>query len=111
MVARARFDVLRSVTSAELVMIDTYYPVDDPFDYKARMVCFTNNTDGDTIFTDDVSEDRIFVAAGSFKLWDLQSNMNVVSDDSFALPIGTQFSVKRIEAMTGGSIYIENIYG
>lgn len=111
MVARARFDVLRSITAAALVDLDTYYEIGDPLDYKARMVCFTNNTDGDAIFTDDETQDKIIVPAGSFKLWDLQSNMNTVSDDSFCLPAQTQFSVKRIEAMTEGSLYIENIFG
>jgi len=62
------------------------------------------------MFTDDITKDKIFVAAGGFKLWDVQANINPQFDDKYVLPVGTQFSVKQLEAPVSGSVYIEIIY-
>ena len=65
---------------------------------------------GDVMFTDDVTMDKIIVPARSFKLWDIQSNMNAQFDDRYMIPTGTQFSVKQITAPVSGSVYLENIH-
>ncbi len=108
MVARAFFDELRSLAAAGIS--GSFAAVGDPLEVLARGVCFTNNTQGDMVFTDDSTKEKIFVAAGSFKLWDIQSNMNAQFDDRYTLPIGTQFYVKQLEAPVSGSVYIEVIY-
>ncbi|MDP2652189.1 MAG: hypothetical protein Q8O94_03565 [bacterium] len=110
MVARAFFDTLRTLAFGGISAV--YATVGTPFTQRARGVCFTNNTEGDVVFSDDpdVVEGKIFVAAGSFKLWDVQANQNAQFDDSYVLPIGTQFYVKQLEAPVSGSVYIENIY-
>jgi hypothetical protein len=108
MVARAFFDEIRTLASGGIS--GAYAAVGDPLEHMARGVCFTNNTEGDMLFTDNTSVDKIFVAAGSFKLWDIQSNMNSQFDDKFVLPIGTQFYVKQLEAPVSGSVYVEVIY-
>jgi len=108
MVARAFFDELRTLAFGGIS--GAYAVVGDPLEHMARGVCFTNNTEGDMLFTDDNTVDKIFVAAGSFKLWDIQSNMNAQFDDKYVLPIGTQFYVKQLEAPVSGSVYIEVIY-
>lgn len=108
MVARAFFDEIRSLAFGGIS--GSYADVGGPLDVNARGVCFTNDTEGDVLFTDDVTKDKIFVAAGSFKLWDLQANINPQFDDKYVLPIGTQFSVKQITAPVSGSVYIEIIY-
>ena len=108
MVARAFFDELRSLGFASIS--GSYAFVGSALTINARGVCFTNHTEGDVVFTDDVTKDKIFVAAGSFKLWDLQANINPQFDDKYVLPIGTRFSVKQITAPVSGSVYIEIIY-
>lgn len=108
MVARAFFDEIRSLSSVGIS--GSYAVVGDPLEFPARGVCFTNNTEGDMMFTDDNTKDKIFVAAGSFKLWDIQANINPQFDDKYVAPIGTQFYVKQITAPVSGDVYIENIY-
>lgn len=108
MAARAYFDDIRSLVFSSIS--GTYASVGTPLDLPARGVCFTNLTQGDMMFTDDVTADKIIVPARSFKLWDIQANMNTRSDDGYRVPAGTQFSVKQITAPTSGSVYIENIY-
>jgi hypothetical protein len=108
MVSRAHFDEIRTLAFGGIS--GAYASVGGPLEFVGRGVCFTNSTQGDVYFTDDVTTDKIFVAAGSFKLWDIQSNMNAQFDDRYVLSIGTQFSVKQITAPVSGSVYIEIIY-
>lgn len=108
MVARAYFDEIRTLAFGGIS--GAYATVGSPLEFPGRGICFTNNTQGDMLFTDDNTVDKIFVAAGSFKLWDIQSNMNAQFDDKFVIPIGTQFYVKQSTAPVAGSVYIEIIY-
>lgn len=108
MVARAFFDSIRTLGFAGIS--GTYAVVGTPLTEMARGVCFTNNTQGDMYFTDDNTKDKIFVAAGSFKLWDIQANINPQFDDKYVIPIATQFYVKQITAPVAGDVYIEVIY-
>ena len=62
------------------------------------------------MFTDDATLDKIFVKSGSFKLWDVQANINPQFDDKYVLPVGTQFSVKQLTAPVSGDVYIELLY-
>lgn len=108
MAARAKFGTLRSLAAGSIS--GSYASVGTALDEAAIAVCFTNNTQGDMLFTTDTGEDQVFVASGSFKLWDIQSNMNSNNDDRLLIPAGTQFSVKQLEAPVDGSVYIEVIY-
>ena len=75
-----------------------------------RAFCISNNTAGDMYFTINSAQDEMFLAAGSFRLYDLQANMNPKFDDKMVLAVGTQFSVKQITAPVSGSVYIECIF-
>lgn len=108
MAARAYFDEIRSLAFGSIS--GSYAAVGTPLDVNARGVCFTNLTQGNMMFTDDNTKDKIIVPAGTFKLWDIQANINPEQDDKFVLPINTQFYVKQITAPVSGSVYIENIY-
>jgi len=77
---------------------------------QVRLICITNNTEGDMYFTTNTAQDELFVAAGSFKLFDLQANNYEKTDPKYVLEIGTQFYVKQIEAPVSGSVYIECLY-
>lgn len=101
-------DTLRSLANGSIS--GTYAAVGTKFGHTVRLICFTNATDGDMLFTDDLSVDKLFIAANSFKLFDLTTNRENNSP-IFVLPKNTQFYVKQSTAPTTGSVYIECIYG
>ena len=100
----ARFDALRKLDYTGIS--GTYAAVGSAVTKRVRVVCFTNDTEGSVVFTNDVTEDQIFVKAGSFKLFDTTANING-KDDTFVFPIGTLFYVKQLGAPVSGSVYIE----
>jgi hypothetical protein len=104
------FDTLRSLAFGGISAV--YAAVGTPLTVEARMICFTNKTAGDVIFsTDNTNADgQIFVPAGSFKLYDLTANLVPGKDDSFVLAKGTQFYVKQVTAPVSGAVYIELVY-
>lgn len=104
----AVIDTLRSLAHGSIS--GSYAPVGAAFGHPTRLICITNNTDGDMFFSTDGSNDQLFVAKQSFKLFDLTTNHGQY-DSTFVLPIGTQFYVKQSSAPTTGSVYIEAIYG
>lgn len=108
MVAVAKFDELRSLAFGSIS--GTYATVGSPLAHLGRIVTITNDTEGDMIFTTDSSRDEMFVAAGSYKLYDIQANQNDKFDDKYVLPIGLQFYVKQSTAPVSGAVYIEIIY-
>jgi len=104
------FDTLRSLAFGGIS--GTYAAVGTPFTVEARIICFTNKTQGDMILsTDNTNADgQILVPAGSFKLYDLTANLVPGKDDSFVIAKGTQFYVKQATAPVSGAVYIENVY-
>ena len=108
MVARAYIDEIRSLAFGSIS--GTYASVGAVFAFPVRLICITNGTAGDMMFTDDTTKDKIFVKAGSFKLFDIQSNINPQFDDKYVLPVGTQISVKQVTAPVSGSVYVECVY-
>lgn len=104
------FDTLRSLAFGGISAV--YAAVGTPLTVEARIICFTNKTQGDVIFsTDNTNVDgQIFVPAGSFKLYDLTANLVPGKDDNFVLAKGTQFYVKQVTAPVSGAVYIELVY-
>jgi hypothetical protein len=84
----------------------TYATVGTVFSFPVKLICFTNNTNGDVFFSDDGTNNKLFVAAGSFKLFDFTSNRNALQP-VWAIPKGTQYYVKQSTAPTSGAVYIE----
>ena len=84
--------------------------VGTPFGHAVRLICITNNTDGDMIFSVDGSTNNLFLPKQSFKLFDLNTNRD---NDAklFVLQVGVQFYVKQSTAPTAGDVYVECIYG
>ena len=105
------FDTLRSLAFGGIS--GAYAAVGDPLDQNARIICFTNTTQGDMIFSTDntVVAGQILVPAGSFKLYDLTANLVPGKDDSFVIAKETQFYVKQSSAPVSGAVYIEIVYG
>jgi hypothetical protein len=104
------FDTLRSLAFGSIS--GTYAAVGSALAVNGRIICFTNKTQGDMIFSTDSTNasGQILVPAGSFKLYDLTANLVPGKDDSFVLAAGTQFYVKQVAAPVSGSVYIEIIY-
>ncbi len=110
MVARAFFDEMRVLAFGGISA--AYADVGTASTKEIRGFSISNNTQGDMIFSDDTgaANGKWFVKSGSFKLWDVQSNMNPNRDDKFPLPVGTQFSVKQLTAPVSGAVYIEILF-
>ena len=108
--SRARFEAMRSLGFAGISA--AYAAVGAPLTQQVRAFCITNNTQGDLIFSleNTLVAGNMFVARGSYKLYDVQSNMNAKFDDKYVLAVGDQFYVKQVTAPTSGDVYIELIY-
>lgn len=104
------FDDLRSLAFGSIS--GTYAAVGAAFAHRVRLICLTNTSDGDMIFTIDstISAGQLLVPASSFKLFDLSSN-TLLNQKEWVLPIGTQFYVKQNTAPTKGAVYIEALWG
>lgn len=88
----------------------TYAAVGGVFAHPVRLIMFTNNTDGDMLFSDDSINDKVFVAGGAFVLFDL--NTNKYNLPQWVMPKGTQWYVKQTGAApTSGSVYITCLWG
>ena len=105
----AVIDDYRTLDSASIS--GTFAAVGSPFTHLLRLICITNNTDGDLIFTTNIVSNQLFIAKNSFKLFDLSINKEGQYNDEFHLPKLTQFYVKQKTAPTAGDVYIEAIYG
>lgn len=103
----AAFDVYRTLPSSSVT--SSFTAVGTPFTHLLRAICITNNTNGDMIFSTDGINNMLFVAANSFKLYDISSDREV--NTQFYLPAGTQFYVKESTAPSSGAVYVEAIYG
>lgn len=104
----AIIDTLRTLANGSISA--SYAAVGSATSLPTRLICFTNNTDADMLFTDDPTVDKIFVAKGSFKLFDISTNRDAY-ESYIAFRKGTQFYVKQLAGPTTGSVYIEIIYG
>lgn len=104
---KASFEPLRTLAFGGIS--GSYAAVGTPTTHRVRAFCITNNTQGDMIFSldDSVPEGQMFIAKGSYKLYDVQANMNAQFDDAYVLPIGTQFYVKQVTAPTSGDVWVE----
>jgi hypothetical protein len=105
---KAQVDVLRTLAFGSLAA--TFTPVGAPFSFQARIICFTNTTNEDVIFSMDGVTDQLIVPAGSFKLFDITMNHRPVNMDDFCFAIGTQWYVRYTAAPSSGAVYIEVVY-
>ena len=105
--AKAFFEPLRSIAFGSISAV--YANVGTPTLNPVRVFKVSNNTQGHMILSVTPGQDDMFVPAGSFTLYDIQSNMNAQKDDSYVFPVNTQFRVKQVTAPVSGSVYIEVI--
>jgi hypothetical protein len=105
---KAAVDALRTLAFGSIGA--TYTAIGGPFAFQARIICFTNTTNEDVLFSTDTTTDRIIVPAGSFKLFDVTMNHRPVNMDDFCFAIGTQWYVKYAASPSSGAVYIEVVY-
>ncbi len=105
---KAQIDVLRSVAFGGISA--TFVPVGPPQAYQARIICFTNTSNADVIFSMNGTTDQLLVPAGGFKLFDITTNHRPVNQDDFCFANGTQWYVRSAAAVSSGAVYIEIVY-
>ena len=105
---KAQCDTLRTIAFGTVGA--TFTAVGAPLSFQARIICFTNTTNEDLIFSMDGVHDQLIVPAGSFKLFDVTTNHRPVNQDDFCFANGTQWYVRYNVAPTSGSVYIEVVY-
>lgn len=105
---KASFDVLRSRANGAIT--GAYAAVGAPCEFAPRLLCITNQTNGNMIFSLDGVTDHIFIPANSFKLYDISTNRNEPGG-AFVFPKYTTVYVKQSTAPTTGSVYVEFLYG
>jgi hypothetical protein len=105
------FDTLRSLGFAGISA--AYAAVGSALTVNPRIMCISNNTAGDMLFSTDSGNatGQIFIKSGSFKLFDFTANLVPGKDDNFVIAEGTVIYVKQITAPTSGAVYIEYVYG
>ena len=108
MTQRANMEALRSLAFGSIS--GAYATVGTATANPTRLICITNDTEGNMLFSRDGATDEIFVAAGSFKLFDLTSNARPSNRSDLVFETGTQWSVKQEQAPVSGSVYIEVMY-
>lgn len=103
---RAQFDAVREVAFGGIS--GTYAVVGGPLTDHARIVIFTNSSNVEVYISDDGINNKLRMAANSFKLIDFSTNK--ISDDGLFVAIGTQFYVKQVAgAPASGGVWIEVI--
>lgn len=107
---KVKIDNLRSLAFGGISGV--YAAVGSAATQNARILCITNNTDGDMIFSLDptVVSGQLFVAKGSFKLFDFTTNIRPSISDDFVIAKGTIVYVKQVTAPSTGSVYVEYVY-
>lgn len=103
-----RFDTYRTLGFASIT--NTFQVLGSAFSHTGRIMCITNNTDGDMIFSIDGVNNQLFIPRNTFKLFDLVTNKECL-DQTYVLIKGTQFYVKYATVPTTGAVYLEVVYG
>ena len=105
---QAKVDTLRTLAFGGIGA--TFAPVGPPLSFQARIICFTNTTTEDVIFSMDGVTDQLIVPAGSFKLFDITTNHRPVNQDDYCFANGTQWYVRYAASPASGAVYIEVVY-
>ena len=101
-------DPIRSVAFGSITT--SYVALGTGFTKPIRLICLTNNTDGDMLFSVDAVTDQIFIPKGAFKLFDLTTN-RLENATFWVFDVGTAFFVKYSTAPTTGAVYLEALWG
>ena len=105
----AKLDTIRSTAFGSVT--NSYVALGTKFAHPMRIVKFVNTTDADILITFDPSESEDILPAGSFVLYDLDSNKEG-ANTQFVFAVGSQPYIKYASgAPTLGSVYCVCLYG
>lgn len=103
----ASFEKLRSLAYGSITN-SGYTAIGTPLTNPSAAFRIVNNTDGDILISIDGVNDYFFLPAGTFVLYDVQSNRNY--NKSFLFPQATQFYAKYSSSPSKNSVYVESMY-
>jgi hypothetical protein len=103
-----RFDAVRTLAAGAIT--GTYATIGAETSHLMRIIHVVNQTNANIFVSFDGFTDNIFVPAGSFVLYDFESDAKASYD--FVLQLNTQMYVRSVTTIpTTGSVYIMCIYG
>lgn len=103
----ATFDVVKSIAAGSVVA--GYTMIGSEFYYKSRVLLIQNLTDATVMFSDDGTNDKFPLAAGTSFVLDIATND--ANEDPWFFPAKKKLYVKRVGTPTTGSVYVTSIYG
>lgn len=104
----ARADVLRTVAFSGIAA--TYNPIGTAISHNWRVWRITNPSDGDLFISFDGVNDNLFIAAGTFVLYDISTNSDQDASVPLSMSKGTQYYVRYSTAPTTKGVYLEGFY-
>lgn len=102
------FDPVRTLAFGAIT--NSYQAIGVPTTEPVRILSIDNATDGDIFFSTDGVTDMLFMAAGTFKLFDLTTNRFSFTNQ-WVIRAGTQFYIKYSTAPTKSGVYIACLWG
>jgi len=102
----AEFDTLRVIAHGSIT--NTLAKFGAEITHTVRAFKIVNLTDGNMFISLDGKNNQIYVPAGSFTLYDISSNRQVVQN--FTLQSLSQFYIAYDTAPTMNSVYLEILY-
>lgn len=97
-------------TLAYTAITSSYQPLGSSFGHTMRLICLTNNTNGDMAISFDGTTDNLIVPANGFKLFDIAAN-TATNAVYMIFAVGTQVYVRYLTAPSSGAMYLECLYG
>lgn len=100
---RVKFDTIRTLPFGSISA--SYAVLGTPLTFPCRIALFTNGTNGTLLFSDDGTNDKVFLLSNSSVVLDLNTN-RVENQLYWVLIPGTQIYVKYVSAPSSGGVYL-----
>lgn len=104
---RVVYEEIREVAFGSIT--SSYTALGSPLTFHARLIIFTNTTNGNVYVSTDGTTNHLKIAPSCFKLLDLTTNR--VQDDGLFQAKGTQFYIKSADSLSSGSFWLEVMEG
>lgn len=98
---------LRSVANGSIT--NSFTALGTPLAHRAVLMKFVNTTDKEMLISDDGTNSKMIVPAGTSSVYDWNAN-RLANSNIFAYAAGTQFYIKYVAAPSSGNFYIEAFY-
>jgi hypothetical protein len=107
-VSYAEFDELREIDGTTINT--SYQLVGDVFSVNPRIIGVSNSTDVDLYVSFNGDTNNLRVAAGSFKLYDVQANKSISGDNLIPQKMGVWVKESDGGTPTMGWFWVEALY-